>query len=119
MRAGINLRNIALSGDGRYVAAANYLPHSLVILDAADLKPLKVIPATDRTGKATSRVSAVYDARPRGSFIVALKDVPELWEVAYRDDAKPIYRGLRPQLRGRHGRGDGGARQVRRPPHRA
>ena len=94
VRAGINLRNIALSGDGRYVAAANYLPHSLVILDAADLKPLKVIPAADRTGRATSRVSAVYDARPRGSFIVALKDVPELWEVAYRDDAKPIYRGL-------------------------
>ena len=94
MRAGINLRNIALSSDGRYVAAANYLPHSLVILDAADLKPLKVIPATDRAGKATSRVSAVYDARPRGSFIVALKDIPELWEVAYRDDAKPIYRGF-------------------------
>ena len=94
VRAGINLRNIALSSDGRYVAAANYLPHSLVILDAADLKPLKVIPATDRKGKATSRVSAVYDARPRGSFIVALKDVPELWEVAYRDDAKPIYRGF-------------------------
>ena len=94
VRAGINLRNIALSSDGRYVAAANYLPHSLVILDAADLKPLKVIPTTDRAGKATSRVSAVYDARPRGSFIVALKDIPELWEVAYRDDAKPIYRGF-------------------------
>ena len=93
-RAGINLRNIALSSDGRYVAAANYLPHSLVILDAADLKPLKVIPTTDRAGKKSSRVSAVYDARPRGSFIVALKDIPELWEVSYRDDAKPIYRGL-------------------------
>jgi mono/diheme cytochrome c family protein len=93
-RAGVNLRNIALSSDGRYVAAANYLPHSLVILDAADLKPLKVIPAADRAGKATSRVSAVYDARPRGSFILALKDIPELWEVAYRDDAKPIYRGF-------------------------
>jgi mono/diheme cytochrome c family protein/WD40 repeat protein len=94
VRAGINLRNIALSSDGRYLAAGNFLPHTLVILDAVDLKPLKVIPAADRKGQATSRVSAVYDARPRGSFIVALKDVPELWEVAYRDDAKPIYRGF-------------------------
>jgi mono/diheme cytochrome c family protein len=94
VRASINLRNVALSSDGRYVAVANYLPHTLVILDAADLKPLKVVPAADRTGRATSRVSAVYDARPRGSFIVALKDVPELWEVPYRDDVKPIYRGF-------------------------
>jgi len=93
-RAGINLRNIALSSDGRYVAAANFLPNSLVILSAEDLSPLKVIPAIDGKGEKASRVSAVYDARPRGSFIVALKDVPELWEVYYRDDAPKIYRGF-------------------------
>jgi hypothetical protein len=28
-------------------------------------------------------VSAVYDAAPRKSFVAALKDVPELWELTY------------------------------------
>lgn len=94
VRAGINLRNIALSRDGRFVAAANYLPHTLSILNADDLSPVKVIDATDAKRTRTSRVSAVYDAPPRGSFVVALKDVPEIWEVPYRDDAPPIYRGF-------------------------
>ena len=94
VRAGINLRNIALSGDGRFVAVANYLPHSLVLLDAQDLSLLKVVPALDRLGKTTSRVSAVYQARPRKSFIVAMKDIPELWEVMADEAAEPVYSGL-------------------------
>jgi len=92
-RAGINTRNAAVSGDGRYVLVGNYLPHTLVILDARDLAPLKVIEVKGERG-ASSRVSAVYDAAPRKSFIVALKDVPELWEISYDDDAAPIYAGL-------------------------
>ena len=35
VRAGLNTRNVAVSGDGRYVMVANYLPHTLVVLDAA------------------------------------------------------------------------------------
>jgi mono/diheme cytochrome c family protein len=91
-RAGINLRNIAVSADGRYVIAGNYLPHTLVILDAADLTPIKIIAARDEHDK-TSRVSAVYDAPPRKSFIVALKDIPEVWEIPYSDEHEPIYPG--------------------------
>ncbi len=94
VRAGINLRNIAISADGRYLAAANYLPHTLVLLDTADLSLRKIIPAVDRRGEQSSRVSAVYQARPRNSFIVALKDIPELWEVMTDEDAPPIYTGL-------------------------
>ncbi len=37
VRAGLNTRNVAVSGDGRYVMVANYLPHTLVVLDARDL----------------------------------------------------------------------------------
>ncbi|HQR51083.1 MAG TPA: cytochrome D1 domain-containing protein [Methylophilaceae bacterium] len=92
IRVGINTRNIAVSGDGRYVMAANYLPHTLAVLDAADLSLIKTIPAQDENGHS-SRVSAVYDAAPRKSFVVALKDIPELWEVSYDDNAKPIYPG--------------------------
>ena len=34
-------------------------------------------------GKADSRVSAVYDAQPRHSFIVAMKGIAKLWEIGY------------------------------------
>jgi len=93
IRVGINTRNIAVSSDGRYLMAANYLPHTVVVLDAIDLSLIKTMPAIDEKGRS-SRVSAVYDAAPRKSFVVALKDVPELWEVSYDDNAPPIYPGL-------------------------
>jgi mono/diheme cytochrome c family protein len=93
IRAGVNTRNLAVSGDGRWVMVGNYLPHSVVLLDAADLTPVKVIPAKDAQGQS-SRVSAVYDAAPRKSFIVALKDVPEAWEITYDPNAEPVYEGL-------------------------
>jgi Cytochrome D1 heme domain/Cytochrome C oxidase, cbb3-type, subunit III len=94
IRAGLNTRNLAVSSDGHYVLVANYLPHTLVALNAADLTLLKVIPVVGANGK-TSRVSAVYDARPRGSFIAALKDIPEAWEIVYdQDKGGPVYRGL-------------------------
>lgn len=93
IRAGINIRNIAVSSDGRYVLAGNYLPHTLVVLDATDLSLIKIIPV-DGDGGKSSRVSAVYDAAPRKSFIVALKDIPEVWEIPYDEKAEPIYPGL-------------------------
>ena len=82
VRAGLNTRNLAVSKDGRWVLVGNYLPGSLVLLDARDLSLVKTLPATGLDGK-TSRVSAVYTAPPRNSFIVALKDVKEVWELSY------------------------------------
>ena len=84
IRAGINARNIAVSHDGKYVIVANYLPNTLVILDAEDLSLIKVIQVQDESGKS-SRVSAVYTADPRGSFIAALKDIAEVWEINYEN----------------------------------
>lgn len=92
VRAGINTRNAAVSGDGKYVAVANYLPHTLVILDA-DLALVKVLEVKDREGKQSSRVSAVYTAEPRQSFVAALKDVKEAWEVSYDPKAPEIPAG--------------------------
>lgn len=93
-RAGINARNIAISHDGKVIAVANYLPHTLVMLDAATLDVLAVIPAEDVWKKKDSRVSAVYQAPTRQSFVVALKDIPEVWEVAYSDPPPPAFAGL-------------------------
>ena len=90
IRAGINTRNIAVSSDGNWVMVGNFLPHSLVVLNAKDLSPFRVIPVADEDGK-TSRVSAVYNAHPRQSFIVALKDIKEIWELSYDPEAEPIY----------------------------
>jgi cytochrome c553 len=93
VRAGLNTRNLAASSDGRYLAVGNVLPQTLVILEARDLNPLKVLTVSDAKGQG-SRVSAVYDAAPRKSFVVALKDIAEVWEVSYDDNAPPIYEGL-------------------------
>lgn len=91
IRAGINTRNLAVSGDGKTVLVGNYLPHSLVLLDAEDLSLIKVIPAAGADGKS-SRVSAVYQAEPRGSFVAALKDTKEVWEIPYGIKDFPVRR---------------------------
>jgi cytochrome c553/DNA-binding beta-propeller fold protein YncE len=82
VRAGINTRNAAVSFNNKYVAVGNYLPHNLVILSAEDLSPIVTLAMKNDQGK-TSRVSAVYTAPPRNSFIVALKDIPEIREIPY------------------------------------
>ena len=95
VRAGINTRNAAVSSDGRFVIAANYLPHSLAIFDA-DLNLVKLV-------ATPSRVSAVYDAPPRQSFIAALKDVPEVWEISYDPKAQDIALGTVHDFRTKEG----------------
>ena len=82
VRAGLNMRNVAVSSDGRWVMAANYLPQTLVLFDSA-LNLVRSYEVSSADGRAGSRVSAVYDAAPRGSFVAALKDLAEIWEIGY------------------------------------
>jgi len=82
IRVGLNTRNLAVSDDGKWVLAGNTLPRTLVLLHAEDLAPARVYDVRGADGTA-SRVSAVYDAAPRESFIVALRDIPEVWEIPY------------------------------------
>lgn len=93
VRAGLNSRNIAISKDGKHLAVANYLPMTLTILSTADLGVEKVMPVFSVSG-IHSRVSAVYQAPQRDSFILALKDQPEIWEVATDPNAPPVYEGF-------------------------
>ena len=93
VRAGINSRNIAISGDGLHLAVANYLPRSLVLLSTENLEVEKILDVKDRHGEG-SRVSAVYQAPQRNSFIAALKDVPEVWEITTDPNAPPVFAGL-------------------------
>jgi mono/diheme cytochrome c family protein/DNA-binding beta-propeller fold protein YncE len=93
IRAGLNTRNVAVSPDGRHVAVANTLPRTIVLLDG-NLALQRVLQVTDREGRESSRVSAVYDASPRKSFIAALKDVPEVWEISYDEKTEDIPIGV-------------------------
>lgn len=93
VRAGLNSRNIAMSHDGQWLAVANYLPHTLTILSTADLSVAKVIDVSARDG-TTSRVSAVYQAPRRMSFVLALKDAAEIWEIATDPLAGPFHEGF-------------------------
>lgn len=93
VRAGINSRNIAMSQDGKWLAVANYLPRSLTILSTDDLSPVAIRDVIARDG-TPSRVSAVYQAPQRRSFILALKDAPEIWEIGTTEDAGPFHDGF-------------------------
>ena len=93
VRAGLNSRNIAISADGKHLAVANYLPMTLTLLSTDDLSVERVMPVVGKDG-TPSRVSAVYQAPQRQSFILALKDTPEIWEVATNPDAEPVYEGF-------------------------
>ncbi len=111
VRAGINMRNIAFSSDNKTLIAANYLPHTLVLFKASDLSLIKIIPVRNKTG--SSRVSAVYNAPPRNSFIAALKDIREVWEIPY--NGKSAWKGWRHDHRPDSGdRESGGGFPVRR-----
>ena len=92
VRVGLTLRHLALSRDGRFLAAANDAPMNLVLL-TSDLHPVKQIRTSTLDGKQTSRIAALRDAPPRKSFVAALQDVAELWEVSYDEGAAPIFDG--------------------------
>ena len=93
VHAGISTGKAAISGDGKYIAVADALPHTLVILDA-DLQVVKLIPVKDKEGKTVSRISAVYTAASRQSFVAALTDIKEVWEVSYNPTAPEIPMGV-------------------------
>ena len=93
VRAGQQLLGLALSSDGRWLAAANAAPHSLVLFDVT-LAPAKLFAGGTRDGLRSSAVASVHDAPARRSFIVALRDVGELWEISYDPRAEDIYEGL-------------------------
>lgn len=76
IRVGINTRNIAISPDGKLLAAANSLPENIVIIDTDTMKPVKVI---DAPGKP----SAVYALKKTNSFVICFRGRSELWFVDY------------------------------------
>jgi hypothetical protein len=75
VKVGVNTRNVAISPDGDFTAAANQLPPGLVVLDA-ELRPAKLL-------ELPGQPSAVYHLPGRQRFAVALRDLPRLYTIRY------------------------------------
>ena len=107
VRAGLNTRNIAVSGDGQWVIAGNYLPHTLVVLDARDLTLVKLIPVADRSGAIVARVGRVRRGAAR-QLRRRAEGHPRGVGAALRTERGAGLRGPRPRLSpGRGHRGEG------------
>jgi nitrite reductase (NO-forming)/hydroxylamine reductase len=82
-------RDIAVSGDGKYVIAGGYWPPHFVIMDAETLNPLKVVSTRGYNTKGDyvneARVAAIYTSPIQSSFIVAVKETGQMLQVDYND----------------------------------
>ncbi len=94
VRVGSESRGLAVSPDGKYVMAGNYVPGGAVLLDAMTLEPLKVYPTSsviDPDGNInSSRVAGIFDT-PYGPYIAfALKDGGHVYIIDYSKPDFPI-----------------------------
>jgi len=82
-------RDVAVSGDGKYVIAGGYWPPHFVITDAKTMKPIKVISTrgvnVDGKYVEESRVAAIYTNPNDSSFLVSAKELGQMWQVDYTD----------------------------------
>lgn len=82
-------RDVAVSGDGKYVVGGGYWPPHFVILDAATMEPLKVVSArgvnVDGEYVNESRVAAIYDTPRHPTWLVSMKELGQMWQVDYSD----------------------------------
>jgi hypothetical protein len=81
------------SHDDRWLLGAREAPPTLLLFDA-ERKLVKTWPVTSRNAQTASRVAAIIDAPTRRSFVVALRDIAELWEISYDPKAEDFYDGL-------------------------
>lgn len=93
VRAGSGLSDLALSSDGRWLLAGTEAPHRLVLFDH-QLDLVKSWPAASRDGLQTSRIAEIHEVAPRRSFVVAMRDIAELWLISHDPRAEDFYEGL-------------------------
>ncbi len=82
-------RDVAVSGDGKYVIGGGYWPPHFVIVNSEDMMPLKVVSTrgvnVDGDFVNESRVAAVYTTPNENSFLVSAKELGQMWQVDYTD----------------------------------
>lgn len=96
IRIGLDARSIAISDDGKYLIAGNYLPATFVILDAETLDLVKFYSShtTNNEGEEIdSRVATILDTSPDlvgPYFLVALKEAGQVWRIDWSDPEFPV-----------------------------
>lgn len=82
-------RDVAVSGDGKYVIGGGYWPPHAVIVDGVTMEPLKVISTrgTNVDGEYVneSRVAAVYTTPNEQAFLISAKELGQMWQIDYTD----------------------------------
>ena len=82
-------RDVAVSGDGKYVIGGGYWPPHFVIADAKTMEPLKVVSTrginVDGEYVNEARVAAIYTTPNESTFLVAVKELGQMWQVDYTD----------------------------------
>ena len=90
VRIGINLRNVSITRDGKYLMASALLPQQLVILNTSDLKPVKIIPLS-------GKISAIYEFYTKDQAIFTYRDKAQVgilntktFQLSYHNISEPI-----------------------------
>lgn len=82
VRAGLNGTSLAVSRDGRYLAAGSYVPHTMAILDAATLEPVRLfeLAGIDPDGrKVESDAGAIVASPSADRFVAVLEQAGQVW----------------------------------------
>lgn len=93
VRAGLNGTSLAISRNGRYVAAGSYVPHTVVILDADTLEPVHQIElaGVDPDGKRVEADAGIVLSTPfANQFVVALEQAGQVWIIDLDRRGMPI-----------------------------
>lgn len=93
-QVGSESRGLAVSPDGKYLLAGNYVPGGAVLMDAMTLEPLKVYPTSSvikpNGDIDSSRVAGLFDTPYGPYFAFALKDGGHVYIVDYSKPGFPI-----------------------------
>ncbi|MCW8831461.1 MAG: nitrite reductase [Gammaproteobacteria bacterium] len=93
IRAGLNGTSLAVSRDGRYLAAGSYIPNTVVIMDASTLEPLKLIElhGTNPDGKMVESDSGMITSTPFADyFVIALEQAGQVWVLDLNKPEMPV-----------------------------
>ena len=96
IRIGLDARSLAISDNGKWLIAGNYMPATMIILNAETLDLVKYYSTntTDNEGNVIdSRVATIMDTSPElvgPYFLVALKEAGQVWRIDWSKPDFPI-----------------------------
>jgi len=89
VKVAYDARDVAVSGDGKYIIGGGYWPPHFVISDAVTMEPLKVVSTRgvniDGDYVEEARVAAIYTTPNEPTWLVAVKELGQMWQVDYSD----------------------------------